>query len=132
MTRASATFAALLAATSASLAMARQQLLGPALINVEKKVVQQLDHNNHNNTQTRYENTTVAVQWDHPFQDPLILNEVSTLYQVTTEYTFYCFADRPDGSRYNQEAFALDPLRLADEYGDGQNVVVGAIECLPE
>jgi len=93
--------------------------------------MQQPDHN-YNETQTYYENRTVAVQWDHPFQDPLILNEVSTLYQVTTEYTFYCFADRADGSRYNEEAFALEPLRLADEYGDGNNVIVGAIECFAE
>ncbi|TGJ87864.1 hypothetical protein E0Z10_g950 [Xylaria hypoxylon] len=75
-----------------------------------------------------YENTTVQVSIEHDYANPEILNQVSSLYQVDAEYTYFCFAYKPDGSFYSDEWFGLDkPLHLSTK-----NVVVEAITCRVE
>lgn len=72
-----------------------------------------------------YQNTTIEVHPENDFVDDAILNQVSTLYQIGPEYTYFCFAYKPDGTFYSDEWFGLDkPLRLSTN-----NVVVKAITC---
>ncbi|KAI1364034.1 hypothetical protein F5Y08DRAFT_308095 [Xylaria arbuscula] len=72
-----------------------------------------------------YQNTTIEVHPEYDFEDAEILNQVSSLYEVGPEYTYFCFAIKPDGTFYNEEYFGLDkPLHLSTN-----NVVVKAITC---
>ncbi|KAH8159932.1 hypothetical protein CIB48_g8310 [Xylaria polymorpha] len=91
--------------------------LKPAIIVVEKSLG------------NAYQNTTVEVpiQYDG-FSDPEILNQVSSLYQIGPEYTYFCFASKPNGELYSDEWFGLNkPLHLSTN-----NVVVKAIICAAE
>ncbi|KAI0436481.1 hypothetical protein F4803DRAFT_542104 [Xylaria telfairii] len=75
-----------------------------------------------------YQNTTIEVSVEHDFADPEILNQVSSLYQIGPEYTYFCFAYKPNGEFYSDEWFGLNkPLRLSTN-----NVVVKAITCRVE
>ncbi|KAI0517623.1 hypothetical protein F5B22DRAFT_645802 [Xylaria bambusicola] len=81
-----------------------------------------------------YVNTTVKwTPYDTglTFEDPGLLSKVSGLYieqEDISEYTFFCFAYKPDGTAYNKEAFWINhPLILA-----AGNVVVQYIHCLTE
>ncbi|KAI0409205.1 hypothetical protein F4802DRAFT_545837 [Xylaria palmicola] len=88
----------------------------PAIIVVEKSLC------------NRYVNTTIEVHPEYDFADPEILNQVSSLYEIGPEYTYFCFAYKPDGTFYNDEYFGLDkPLHLSTN-----NVVVQAITCRVE
>ncbi|KAI0433132.1 hypothetical protein F5Y09DRAFT_97876 [Xylaria sp. FL1042] len=72
-----------------------------------------------------YQNTTIEVHPEYDFTDAEVLNQVSSLYQVGPEYTYFCFAYKPDGTFYNDEYFGIDkPLHLSTN-----NVVVKAITC---
>lgn len=70
-----------------------------------------------------FENTTIEVSPEHDFDDPAFLSEVTSLYELDTEY--FCFAYKPDGDFYDDEYFGIDkPLHISDT-----NVVVAAVTC---
>ncbi|GAP90860.1 hypothetical protein SAMD00023353_5500410 [Rosellinia necatrix] len=101
---------------SAALKPAIAAMEKPAIIVVEKSLG------------NAYRNTTVEVHPEYDFEDAAVLDQVSTLYQVGPEYTYFCFAYRPDGAFYSDDWFGLDkPLRLSTN-----NVVVKAITCRVE
>ncbi|KAK5625095.1 hypothetical protein RRF57_000811 [Xylaria bambusicola] len=73
----------------------------------------------------RYQNTTILFPPEFDYENPKILNQVSSLYQIGPEYTYFCFATRPDGTRYGDEWFGLgNPLHLSTD-----NLVVKMISC---
>ncbi|KAI0861263.1 hypothetical protein F4860DRAFT_524394 [Xylaria cubensis] len=99
--------------TLLSAAAVAKAAIAPAIIVVEKSLG------------NAYQNTTVEVHPEYDFSDPAILSQVSSLYQIGPEYTYFCFAYKPDGTFYNDEYFGLGkPLRLSTN-----NVVVQAITC---
>ncbi|KAI0968336.1 hypothetical protein F4678DRAFT_442757 [Xylaria arbuscula] len=72
-----------------------------------------------------YQNTTILVHPEYDFNDTKILNQVSSLYQIAPEYSYFCFAYKPDGTFYSDDWFGIDkPLHLSKH-----NVVVQAITC---
>ncbi|KAI1742960.1 hypothetical protein F4680DRAFT_388436 [Xylaria scruposa] len=102
--------------TLLSAAAVAKAAFDPAIIVVEKSLG------------NAYQNTTVEVHPEYDFSDPEILNQVSSLYQIGPEYTYFCFAYKPDGTFYNDEWFGLGkPLHLSTN-----NVVVQAITCRVE
>ncbi|KAI0516904.1 hypothetical protein F5B22DRAFT_646251 [Xylaria bambusicola] len=75
-----------------------------------------------------YQNTTISFSPVYDYENPEILNQVSSLYQIGPEYTYFCFATRPDGTKYSDEWFGIGkPLRLSTN-----NVVVKTISCYLE
>ncbi|KAI0193116.1 hypothetical protein F4808DRAFT_361922 [Astrocystis sublimbata] len=73
----------------------------------------------------RYVNTTVQFPPTMDYVNDEVLGQVSSLYQIGPEFTYFCFAIKPDGTFYNEEYFGLDkPLHLSTN-----NVVVAAISC---
>ncbi|KAI0115613.1 hypothetical protein GGR51DRAFT_503569 [Nemania sp. FL0031] len=101
------------ALTLISAAAVAQAAITPATIVVEKSLG------------NGYQNTTVEVHPEYDFTDPEVLNQVSSLYQIGPEYTYFCFAYKPDGTFYSDDYFGLDkPLHLSTN-----NVVVQAITC---
>ncbi|KAF2965741.1 hypothetical protein GQX73_g7825 [Xylaria multiplex] len=105
--------AALTLLSAASLAAAA---FDPAIIVVEKSLG------------NAYQNTTIEVSPENDYANAEVLNQVSSLYQVGPDYTYFCFAYKPDGTFYSDEWFGLGkPLHLSTN-----NVVVQAITCRVE
>ncbi|GAW13451.1 hypothetical protein EKO27_g3908 [Xylaria grammica] len=99
--------------SAAALASAQSK---PAVIVVEKSLG------------NAYQNTTIEVSPTSDYSNPEVLNQVSSLYQIGPEFTYFCFAYNPAGEFYSDEYFGLGkPLHLSTN-----NVVVQAITCRVE
>ncbi|RWA13798.1 hypothetical protein EKO27_g1288 [Xylaria grammica] len=73
-------------------------------------------------------NSTVNVYLTEAYENPEILGEVSTLYQIYPWYSYFCFAYKPDGTAYSDDWFGTGkPLHLSSE-----NVPVSSIQCNAE